>query len=184
MTNSSLLDGDRFVSERLLWFTVVSGGCTQRRLLSDRQWERVHSSVMRLTCGSITKVMMSSLDGEVTVADSFRQHTAVTVTRHSGRNSPEKTGYSVIFIKYLWFLFLLVGSDGWWRSTMQDVSVVGYCESEIAVVCDAVWLTRNTMAVVCFAPLTGKKMSSCDYWLWRPVTLSTAEHAKQSVYRQ
>lgn len=49
--------------------------------LSDmRQWERVHSSVMRLTCGSITKVLMSFLfflDGEVTAADSFYHQGAV-----------------------------------------------------------------------------------------------------------
>lgn len=41
--------------------------------------------VMRLTCGSITKVMISFLDGEVTAADSSYQYGTV-----GGRGGREK----------------------------------------------------------------------------------------------
>ncbi len=63
---SGLLFVVRGLSDSLLFLVGA-----QRLLLSERQWERVHSSVMRLTCGSISEAMMSSLDGEVSAADSF-----------------------------------------------------------------------------------------------------------------
>lgn len=59
----------RGFSDSLLF--LVGAQCL---LLLARRWERVHPSVMRLTCGSIAEVMMSSLDGEVSAADSFHHH--------------------------------------------------------------------------------------------------------------
>lgn len=65
------LDGHRCPSDSESVLSQVGAQCL---LLSVRQWERVNSSVMRLPCGEISEVMMSSLDGEVAEADSFCHH--------------------------------------------------------------------------------------------------------------
>lgn len=63
--------------------------------------------VMRLTCGSITKVMISFLDGEVTAADSSYQYG--TVGGGGGeRNSPEDAAYGQIVFP----LFLILPDSG------------------------------------------------------------------------
>lgn len=63
--------------------------------------------VMRLTCGSITKVMISFLDGEVTAADSSYQYGTVG-ERERERNSPEDAAYGQIVFS----LFLILPDSG------------------------------------------------------------------------
>lgn len=59
----------------------------------------------------------------------------------------------------------------WWMQAVQNARPFLWW-SIVKVKClwlAMLWLTQNTLAVMCFAPLTGKKMSSFDYWLWKPV---------------
>lgn len=59
----------------------------------------------------------------------------------------------------------------WWMKAVQNARPFLWW-SIVKVKClwlAMLWLTQNTLAVMCFAPLTGKKMSSFDYWLWKPV---------------
>lgn len=61
------------ISESPLWFTVVLGGCFRPAVAMGA----LLSPVMRFTCGLITKVMMSCIDGEITLADSLYHQTGV-----------------------------------------------------------------------------------------------------------
>lgn len=82
-------------------------------LLSERQWERMHFSVMRLTCGSIARVMMSSLDGGV----SWLTHPTTTLARDSdkahqdGREERERSRIR-FNCHQIRFLIQLVTADG------------------------------------------------------------------------
>lgn len=122
--------------------------------------------VMRLTCGSITKVMISFLDGEVTAADSSYQYGTV-----GGRGGREKFPWRCsIWSNCLPFVSHFAG-QWWWMKAVQNARPFLWW-SIVKVKClwlAMLWLTQNTLAVMCFAPLTGKKMSSFDYWLWKPV---------------
>lgn len=150
------------------WFTLVPGGCK-----TLRRWEQAHSSVMRLTCASITKVMMSFLDGEVAAADSFHQQ---------GEIPPEGTAMQ---------LNCRAGSPFFCRTVAMEESGVAwkakhfvavYCESELPVV---LWCgdSQGARWPWCVLLVFLEKICHFDYWLWRPVILYSAERAQQSVNR-
>lgn len=90
-------------------------------LLSQGRWERAHSSVMRLTCGPVTEVMMSSLDGEVSAADSFRHRSLWQWQGTSGEIPPESTGPGLMVTRSGPFLVSLASGDGWKLRRMQSV---------------------------------------------------------------
>lgn len=89
----------------------------------------------------------------------------------SGRGGREKFPWRCsIWSNCLLFVSHFAG-QWWWMKAVQNARPFLWW-SIVKVKClwlAMLWLTQNTLAVMCFAPLTGKKMSSFDYWLWKPV---------------
>lgn len=144
-------------------------------LLSERQWERMHFSVMRLTCGSIARVMMSSLDGGI----SWLTHPSTALARDSdtahqdGREERERSRIR-FNCHQIRFVIQLISADGW--KWMLNIFAVKYCESKINVVSEAMTHIRDWCALLLL--LEKHTFFFFCFHCWEPVTWSTAEHAK------
>lgn len=95
--------------------------------------------VMRLTCGSITKVMISFLDGEVTAADSSYQYGTVG---GGEREIPLKMQH-MVKLSSLCFSFCRTVVMDESSAECETVFVVEYCESEMFVVSNAMTHTEH-----------------------------------------